>query len=129
MFSFFVRTENDRKRDEYNKLYGKLQNAIEKHDNIIAEVEGSFSSYTGSVPNLSNTKVPSNDFDPKREELTSDLSRYINHERQKRSDLVSAKNQAYHRYIHYKNLALKEAEERAEKRRKAWEDFIGYGKR
>lgn len=129
MFSFFVRTENDRKRDEYNKLHGKLQKAIEKHDNIIAELEGSFSSYTGTVPNLSNTKVPSNDFDPKREELTSNLTRYINHERQKRSDLVSAKNQAYQRYTHYKGLALKEAEAREEKRRQAWEDFIGYGKR
>ncbi|MDS9473273.1 hypothetical protein [Sporosarcina pasteurii] len=129
MFSFFVRTESDRKRDEYNKLHGNLQRALDKHDKIVAEAEAAYSSYTGSVPNLSNTKVPSNDFDPKREELTRKLSRYLSDEKRKRSDLVSAKNQAYQRYVYYKNLALREAEERAEKRRKALEDFFGYGKR
>lgn len=129
MLEYIFGTENDRKRDEYNNLYGKLQKAIDKHDKIAAEAEASFSSYTGSVPNLSNTKVPSNDFDPKREELTRKLSKYLSEEKQKRSELVSASNQAYQRYLHYKNLAMKEAEERKEKMRQALEGLLGYGKR
>lgn len=129
MFDFFIRTDNDRKRDAYEKLYNKLQDALDKHNTKVSEAEASYSSYTGSVPNLSNSKVPSNDFDPKREELNSKLTKYLNDEKQKRIELVSASNQAYQRYIHYKNLAMREAEERAEKRRKEWEEFWGHGKR
>lgn len=128
MFSFWVKTESDRKRDAYDKLHVKLQAALDKHDKKVAEAEASYSSYSGSVPNLSNTKIPSNDFDPKREELTERLNNYFNEEKQKRSELLSASNQAYERYIYYKNLAMKEEQARAEKRRKEWEEFWGNGK-
>ena len=129
MFSFWVKTENDRKRDDYDKLHGKLEKALNKHDKKVAEAEGSYSSYIGSVPNLSNTKIPSNDFDPKREELNRRLDKYFDEEKQKRSELLSVSNQAYLRYIYYKNLAMKEAEVRKEERQKEWEEFWGYGKR
>lgn len=129
MFSFFVKTENDRKRDDYDKLHSKLQDALVKHDKKAAAAEESYSGYIGSVPNLSNNKIPSNDFDPKREELNRKLDKYFDEEKQKRRELHSVSNQAYQRYIYYKNLAMKEAVVRKEKRRKEWEEFWGYGKR
>lgn len=128
MFGLF-NTETERKRDNYAKLYDKLQSILDKHDKKVIEAEGSYSSYTGSVPNLSNTKIPSNDFDPKREELTERLRNYFDEEKQKRSDLLNARNQAYQRYIHYKNLAISEEEARREQRRKELEALFENGKR
>ena len=122
MFSWFFRTDTERKRDNYYDLYRELQNALKEHNKKVAQAEASYSSYIGSVPNLSNFKIPSNDFDPKREELSRKLNKHFNEEKQKRSDLDRASNQAYQRYVYYKNLAIREAEAKAERERKEREE-------
>lgn len=117
MFNFFG-TATERKRDEYYKLYTKLQDAISDHDKKVSEATASYNNYISIVPNLSHTKIPSNDFEPKREEKNDKLNEYFNRDKEKRSSLVSAKSKAYERYEYYRLLAIREAEERARKARK-----------
>lgn len=116
MFNWF-KTATERKRDDYHKLYQKLGDAISEHDRKVSEASSAHSSYVGTVPDLSNTKIPSNDFEVSREKLDRELMDYFQQDKDKRSSLVSAKNKAYERYIHYKNLAIREAEEKARRER------------
>ncbi|MFB6468430.1 chorismate synthase [Cytobacillus sp. Hz8] len=117
MFNFFG-TATERKRDEYYKLYMKLQDALQDHDKKVSEANASYSSYISTVPNLSQKDIPSNDFEPKREEKNALLNEYFNHDKEKRSSLVSAENKAYERYEYYRDLAIREAEERARSAKK-----------
>lgn len=120
----FANGETIRKRDEYKALYDILTEALEKHDRTVGEAESAYNSYISSVPNLSNSEIPSNDFEPKRVEKNNELNKYFNYERDKRSSLAAAKSKAYERYLHYKNLAMKEAEEEKEKLKKEIEEGI-----
>ncbi|MFU0791783.1 MAG: BBP1-C domain-containing protein [Virgibacillus proomii] len=108
---FWFRTENEKKRDDYYRLYVRLQSAKTEHDKLVNEAEASYSSYKSTIPNLLNNKVPSNDFDPKREELEAELRRHFYYEKSKRSELARAATRAYDRYKYYERLAIQEAEE------------------
>lgn len=123
MFEMF-KTDTERKRDQYHKLYEKLKDALQEHDKKVSEANASYSSYISAVPNLSNTKIPSNDFDPKREELNRKLNKYFDNEKDMRGSLVTAINKANERYIHYKNLAIKEAEAEQARREKELRELI-----
>ncbi|MFB7305113.1 chorismate synthase [Heyndrickxia sporothermodurans] len=123
MFDLF-KTDTERKRDQYHKLYEKLKDALQEHDKKVSEANASYSSYISAVPNLSNTKIPSNDFDPKREELNRKLNKYFDNEKDMRGSLVTAINKANERYIHYKNLAIKEAEAEQARREKELRELI-----
>ncbi|MEK5521389.1 hypothetical protein B5V89_15145 [Heyndrickxia sporothermodurans] len=123
MFEMF-KTDTERKRDQYHKLYEKLKDALQEHDKKVSEANASYSSYISAVPNLSNTKIPSNDFDPKREELNRKLNKYFDNEKDMRGSLVTAINKANERYIHYKNLAIKEAEAERARREKELRELI-----
>lgn len=109
MFDWF-KSDSERKRDDYYQLYEKLKSAISEHDHKVSEANAAYSSYLGTIPNLSNSKIPSNDFETSREELTEKLKQYFRADQEKRSSLTAAKNKAYERYVHYNNLAIKEAE-------------------
>ncbi len=122
MFNWLIRTPSEGKRDDYQKLYNKLQEAISDFDKHVTEADTSYDSYIGSVPNLSNSKIPSNDFDTKREELNGKVLKYFNKDKEKRDSLVHAKEKAYDKYLYYKQKA---EEEEAEQIRKAKEYFEG----
>ncbi|WP_052353793.1 hypothetical protein [Neobacillus jeddahensis] len=117
MFDWF-KSDTEKKRDDYHELYEKLKDAISEHDEKVSDANGAYSSYLGTVPNLSNTKIPSNDFKISREELNEKLKRYFQLDQDKRSSLVAAKNKAYERYLHYKNLAIKVEEAERARREK-----------
>lgn len=117
MFDWF-KSDTERKRDDYYELYEKLRSAVSEHDHKVSEANGAYSSYLGTIPNLSNSKIPSNDFETSREELTEKLKQHFRADQEKRSSLVAAKNKAYERYVHYKNLAIKEAEAERVRREK-----------
>jgi hypothetical protein len=111
MFSWLSgKTVNEEKRDDYQKLYNKLQKIIDKHDRKVSDAQSSYRSYVGAIPYLSSYKVPSNDFGPKRIELNKELNQYFTYEKDKRTQLITAKDKAYERYLHYKSLAIQEAE-------------------
>ncbi len=112
-----LRTDTEKKRDDYLKLYGRLQDARDEHDRLVREVESSYSSYRSSVPFLSQSNIPSNDFTPARRRLNDELNRYINEEKGKRADLVFAINRAYEQYLYYRNLAIREEQEAANQKR------------
>lgn len=109
MFGLF-KTDTEKKRDDYKKLHSRLQDSLNEHNQKINDAEASYSNYLGTIPYLSNLKIPSNDFDVKRDELQRELHRYLNYEKGKQSELTSAVNKAYERYEHYKNLAIREEE-------------------
>ncbi|NRD77649.1 hypothetical protein HPT25_09335 [Bacillus sp. BRMEA1] len=115
------KTATEIKRDDYQRLYEELTDAITEHDRKVSEANSAYSSYQGSVPNLSNTKIPSNDFETTREKKNGELLRYFGLDQDKRSSLVAAKNLAYERYVYYRALAIQEAEERARREREAAE--------
>ncbi|MBT2701341.1 chorismate synthase [Bacillus sp. ISL-40] len=117
MFDWF-KSDSERKRDDYYELYEKLKSAISEHDHKVSEANAAYSSYLGAIPNLSNSKIPSNDFEMSREELTEKLKQCFQADQEKRSSLAAAKNKAYERYVHYKNLAIKEAEAERVRREK-----------
>ncbi|SMQ61201.1 hypothetical protein SAMN05444673_0485 [Bacillus sp. OV166] len=117
VFDWF-KSDTERKRDEYYELYEKLKSAISEHDHKVSEANAAYSSYLGAIPNLSNSKIPSNDFEMSREELTDKLKQCFQADQEKRSSLAAAKNKAYERYVHYKNLAIKEAEAERVRREK-----------
>lgn len=122
MLSYFAACK---KRDDYLRLYGKLKKAISKHDEKVSEATDSYSRYINTVPNLSNTKIPSNDFDPKREEKNENLLEYFQNDKDKRSDLVSAADKAYERYEYYKALAAQILAEELRKAREKLEGLFG----
>lgn len=115
MWLDFLKTGTEIKRDEYDQLYQDLSDALSEHDNKILEANSAYCAYLSNVPNLSNSKIPSNDFDPQREQLNEKLANYFKYEVEKRSSLFTAKNQAYERYVHYKDLAVQEEIARREK--------------
>lgn len=117
MFDWF-KSDTEKKRDDYHELYEKLKSAISEHDQKVSEANSAYSSYIGTVPNLSNSRIPSNDFEISREQLNAKLKQYFQQDQEKRQSLVTAKDKAYERYVHYKNLAIQEAEaERAKRER------------
>ncbi|WP_086445353.1 hypothetical protein [Candidatus Enterococcus lemimoniae] len=129
---FFVTRESERKANQYEHLCNKLDKRIRDHDKHMNNAKEIFSAYKGTVSNFSNSKIPSNHFDPKREELTEKLSTYISQEEAKSVSLTSAKNQAETRKNYYinkvnqeveqerqaKEAKRKEAKEKADKARK-----------
>ncbi len=124
------RTETEKKRDDYDKLHDLLKDAIKEHDQRMDEAESIFQSYKGSVPNLSNSKIPSNDFDTKREKLTNKLVNLLEKEQVKRASLVRAKEHAYDKYVSYKAQAIREdaaEKEKKEKERKEREARLKNG--
>lgn len=124
MFRWFTnlfKTDTEIKRDDYYELYQRLTDAITEHDRKVSEVNSAYSSYAGAVPNLSKTDIPSSDFESCRDKKDGELKRYFYQDQDKRSSLVTAKDQAYERYIYYRNQAAQETEERERKEREELE--------
>ncbi len=109
VFGWF-RTDTEKKRDDYLKLYEKLQKAVSEHDKKINDAASSNYSYNSSTPYLSSNHIPSNHFSPKLSELEGSLQRYYKYEMNKRSDLIAARGKAREQYQYYKNLAIEEKE-------------------
>ncbi|MEH7272501.1 hypothetical protein [Neobacillus vireti] len=122
MFDWF-NTETENKRDDYYKLYENLKEAISEHDQLVSEAHSAYRSYISAVPDLSNRDIPSNDFEHTREKLNAQLNRYFQQDQENRDALIAAKNKAYERYVHYKNLAMKEAEEKRVRREKELQEL------
>ncbi|MEI3614125.1 hypothetical protein [Pseudogracilibacillus sp. SO30301A] len=107
---FRRKTEAERKRDEYYKLYTRLGNILEEHDRKVEEFTSAYNSYRNSDPYLSPSKIPSNDFVEKLKQLNERLDAQFENEKGKRLNLVIAVNRAYGRYEYYRSLAITEAE-------------------
>lgn len=124
---FIVTRESERKANQYELLCNKLEKRISDHNKHMRNAKEIFSTYRGTVSNFSNTKIPSNHFDPKREKLTEELSKYISQEEAKSVSLSSAKTQAEQRKNHYirkvnqeieQERIAKEAKRREERRKR-----------
>lgn len=111
MSILWFKTDTEKKRDEYLKLYHKLEDAKAEHDKLVSEAESYFSSYKGSTPCMAEDAIPSNDFMPAQERLDKKLTDYLDNEKDYRIKLVTATDRAYERYLHYKRKAMDEAKE------------------
>jgi len=118
-------TEAERKRDQYYRLHGKLENALSKHNRLVNDIQSTINGYQSTIPYLSSDKIPSDDFEPKREDLTTKIQEYFEYEKSKTADLSSAKNTAYEKYLHYKRIAEEEARARHDKMMSDLKSFIG----
>ncbi|MFA9457728.1 hypothetical protein ACERJO_13280 [Halalkalibacter sp. AB-rgal2] len=110
MFNWF-RSDTEKKRDDYWKLYERLQDAKDDHDRLVRDADSAYSSYSNAVPFLSENVIPSNDFTPARRRLNDEFNQYLNEEKEKRTELVRAINQAYEQYLYYRNQAIREEQE------------------
>ncbi|MFP7493395.1 hypothetical protein SFC66_06355 [Terribacillus saccharophilus] len=108
---FLHYSENERKRDQYEKLYKKLEDKKAEHDRLIQEAEDTFSAYKSSMPCVPEDSMPFHDFLPAQERLDSEFSDYIEDEREYRSKLDAASSQAYERYLYYNQKAIDEDKE------------------
>lgn len=111
MFSSF---EYRRKARKYSNLASKIGDFIQWHDFHTSDATASFNQYRSSLPNLPMNKIPADDFEIKRVELTNELQKYLEMEKEKRRELVIAQSQAQSRSSYYSQLAeAEEARERA----------------
>lgn len=122
----WLKTETERKRDDYHFLYNSLKEALRDHDHKVSSASSAFHRYNHVTGVLSPTQMPSNDFERKREEINQRLITHFNKDKAKRQAIVAAKNKAYERYLHYKHMAVKEAEAEKEKREKLLKE-LGLG--
>ncbi|SDC36253.1 hypothetical protein SAMN05421663_102193 [Terribacillus halophilus] len=104
-------TETEKKRDEYLKLYREIETIKSEHDKLISEAESAYSAYKSGIPCMAEDAIPCTDFIPAQERLDKKLNDYLDKEKEHRVKLVRASNEAYNRYIHYKNKAIAEAKE------------------
>lgn len=111
VLSFLFKSETEKKRDNYQKLYQKLNERINAHDEFVSEADSAHSSYVSAMPYLSEANIPSDDFEPKRTELTDRLISIYDLEKEKRLQLIIARDRALGRYEYYRQLAIEEAEE------------------
>ena len=124
----FGGTEAERKKEEYYKLWRHLTTALDKHTNMMNQVNKAAGSYKGTIPFLSSSQIPSDDFEPKRAEKTREMDKYVDYEDSKTKDLTTAKNIAHEKYQHYKKIAEEEARERREAFMDSIASFFGGGK-
>lgn len=102
-FFDFSNNEDVRKRDYYRDLFDGLQRDITDYSNCLAEINRFRSSYRSKMCHASNGSIPSNDFEPKREQLDYKLDKYIASADEKIASLNAAKKAAYYRYVYYRD--------------------------
>jgi hypothetical protein len=101
----FLNNEDARKRDYYRDLHDGLQRDITDYSNCLAQINSILSSYRSKIPHASSGSIPSNDFEPKREQLDDKLVKYISSAYEKKASLIAAKKAAYDRYVYYRDKA------------------------
>ncbi|EUJ47066.1 hypothetical protein [Listeria fleischmannii] len=112
----FLKTDTERKRDDYHDLYEKLKNRIQKHNEKSAEAEEYIDNYKYKMPNFPFDKAPADHFTDKESKVRKDLIALYEKENEALSKLKQAKTTAYNKYQEYKSQAVKEeAEKKAEK--------------
>lgn len=104
-------TENERKRDQYDKLYEYLKSKEQKLRGDIQHVESAKREYESQSKGLPLGKIPAREFEDKRLQKDDILSGVMIYFQQSLSDVEHAKNKAYNKYSEYKAKA--EAEDRA----------------
>lgn len=106
----FWKTEYEKNRDRYLKLYTKLENYYDEHNRKVGEAETAFSTYNHGMPFLSGLKIPSSDFSAKRMELNERLQKVFAEDKEKKLELKVASEKAYERYEYYRELATSQGE-------------------
>ncbi|PEA52457.1 hypothetical protein CON64_23525 [Bacillus pseudomycoides] len=104
-------TENERKRDQYDKLYEYLKSEESKVRQHIEKAESAKRGYESKGNDLPFGKIPAREFDDKRRQKDDTLSGLMNHFHSSLDNITYAKNTAYNKYVEYKAKA--EAEDKA----------------
>lgn len=118
----FWKTEYEKKRDKYYKLYTKLEDYYSEHNRKVEEAESTYSAYNNGMPYLSGMKIPSSDFNVKRHELNERLHKVFAEDKARKLDLKIASEQAYERYEHYRALATNQGEKYEQERTRQLEE-------
>jgi len=99
------------KREQYRKLVVRLDGYLKEHGNLMDEIDTYYKPYIAQIVELDSSKIPADDFEPKRKELTIKLEEKIKYEGDKHNDLQKARNIAHSNFLKYERLAeLEEAE-------------------
>lgn len=106
-------TENERKRDKYNRLYEYLKDKEIRVKECIDNAESAKKSYEGTSNSLPVGKIPAREFEDKRQQKDTTLSELMTHFHQSLDNVTHAKNKAYSKYLEYKAKAVAEEREAA----------------
>jgi len=99
------------KREQYRMLVESLDKYLKEHGELMKKINFYFNTYISKITELDSSKIPSDDFEPKRKKLTSELKEKIKYEGDKQNDLQTARNIAHSNFLKYERLAeLEEAE-------------------
>ncbi|MDC2866672.1 hypothetical protein [Bacillus sp. BP-3] len=104
-------TENERKRDQYDKLHDYLKSKESEVRNKIEKAESAKRAYESKSNNLPLGKIPAREFEDKRREKDDKLSSLMTQFHSSLDSITHAKNTAYQKYLEYKAKA--EAEDQA----------------
>ncbi|MFI8707917.1 hypothetical protein ACIGHG_12700 [Bacillus sp. NPDC077411] len=104
-------TDNERKRDQYDKLYEYLKSKEIELRQHIEKAESAKRGYEAQSNNLPLGKIPAREFDDKRREKDDTLSRLMTQFHSSLDSITHAKSTAYNKYLEYKAKA--EAEDQA----------------
>ncbi|MFP7493406.1 hypothetical protein SFC66_06410 [Terribacillus saccharophilus] len=104
-------TATEDKRDEYQKLYQDLDELIDEHNDLIEEMEATYSHYKSSIPCMDEGAIPSTGYVQAQERLDNRLSDYMDEAHEYRERLMQARIRAHDQYLHYENKVAAEEKE------------------
>ncbi|MGG0238029.1 hypothetical protein [Bacillus rhizoplanae] len=110
-------TENERKRDEYDRLYEYLKSKEIQVRQRIEKAESAKRSYESKSNGLPAGKIPAREFEDKRHQKDDTLSGLMTHFKDSLDSVTHAKNRAYNKYLEYKAKAVAEEREAAAKKK------------
>lgn len=110
-------TENERKRDEYDRLYEYLKSKEIQVRQRIEKAESAKRSYESKSNGLPAGKIPAREFEDKRHQKDDTLSALMTHFQHSLDNVTHAKSRAYSKYLEYKAKAVAEEREAAAKKK------------
>lgn len=112
---FFSKTESEKKRDYYRKLYEGLDDYLTRFDKKLKTMEKNIETYESNRPFMSEAYIPEDIFNKSESSVKLKIRTVFNCQSMDAIKLSNAVDMAYERYKYYEQLV---EQERLEEERK-----------
>ncbi|MDY6062620.1 MAG: hypothetical protein SPI53_02355 [Erysipelotrichaceae bacterium] len=123
MFWIFGGTENERKRDLYERLYSKLENLYEKMGEKIRVTSNNVDNYSSSMISLDSFSIPEDEFESSQKSVRNQVMVIEQNQISDFNKIPNAIFSARQRYEYYSRLVEEERRQREEEERSRREEF------
>lgn len=120
---FFGGTENERKRDLYERLYTKLQSLYEKMGEKIKVATNNVDNYTSSMVTLDTCSIPEDEFESSQKSVRRQVTTISQNQISDFNKIPNAISSARQRYEYYARLVEEERRRREEEERRRREEL------